>query len=140
MVSANVLSWEQRSSRLKVSSKNVTTAQQKCGVEPQAQPSPLGHLARAEQAGAKIAGKRSRSYQKALLHHVWRGCYGGCRPLSCQKYYEPLKVEEEEYHTYRKRAAKDINSLHREYGRLQQEALIKQQQADKAIGEPSMSS
>ena len=51
-----------------------------------------------------------------------------------------LKVEEQEYHTYRKRAAKDINSLHREYGRLQQEARIKQQQADKAIGEPSMSS
>jgi hypothetical protein len=62
----------------------------------------------------------------------------GPTPLLVQKLRE-LKVEEEEYHMYRKRAAKDINSLHREYGRLQQEARIKQQQADKAIGEPSMS-
>ena len=43
-----------------------------------------------------------------------------------------LTVDEREYHKYRKRAAKDINSLLREYGHRQQEARIAQRKKAKA--------
>ena len=49
-----------------------------------------------------------------------------------------LTVEESQYHKYRKRAAKEINSLVREYGRRQQEARIQQRKRANA-GEPSSS-
>jgi hypothetical protein len=55
----------------------------------------------------------------------------GPTPLLVEK-LRGLTVEEIEYHNYRKRAAKDINSLLREYGRTQQEARIKQRESAKA--------
>ena len=49
-----------------------------------------------------------------------------------------LAVEEADYHKSRVQAAKDINSLHREYGRMKQEERIKQRERAKA-GEPGTS-
>ena len=53
-----------------------------------------------------------------------------------------LSVEESEYHKCRKQAAKDINSLQREYGRLRQETRLKEREsakAAKAAGQPGPS-
>jgi hypothetical protein len=70
--------------------------------------------------------------------------------LKCLKQHGPtpalvdalreLSVEESDYHKCRKQAAKDINSLAREYGRIQQEARIQQRKKAKAAGQPGPSS
>ena len=49
-----------------------------------------------------------------------------------------LTVDESEYHKYRKQAAKEINSLLREYGRVKQAARIEARERAKA-GKPGTS-
>ena len=61
----------------------------------------------------------------------------GSTPALVQALRE-LTVNECEYHTYRKHAAKDINSLCNDYGRVKQAARIKERQKAKA-GEPGAS-